>query len=497
MSSPHEIRYSYVPVPTLREFALSNAFFRGIEGPIGSGKSSACAVEVGRRGRAQKPGPDGIRRTRFAIIRQTQPELRDTTIKTFFQWFPPAYFGKYVEHKHTYNIRAFEKTDIEVLFLALDRPDDVKKLLSLELTGAWVNEAREVPWSIIEMLQGRVGRYPAKRDGGASWYGVWADTNPPDIDSKWFKYFQEKAWLKDFQALQRAGEMPADMKPEEFVASFRQPGGLTPEAENLENLPGGRRYYANLASGKSKDWITVYIDGQYGFVVDGKPVFPEYNDRIHCQDIDPIEGLPIYRGYDFGLTPACTFSQILPDGRWLIFDELVSDNMGIERFSEEVLEHSTRCFPMGAEFIDIGDPAGEQRAQTDERTCFEILWAKGIEIEGGDQNLAIRLESMRKPLRTLTPGSGEPQFVLNPRCKGLRKALKGGYQYRRMQVSGERFTSAPDKNMHSHVVDSAEYVATRLFGGGLTRRDDPDDDFDNLDRIDYAALATRCPSTGY
>ena len=35
--------------------------------------------------------------------------------------------------------------DLEVIFLALDRPEDVKKLLSLELTGIWINEAREIP----------------------------------------------------------------------------------------------------------------------------------------------------------------------------------------------------------------------------------------------------------------------------------------------------------------------------------------------------------------
>ncbi len=35
--------------------------------------------------------------------------------------------------------------DLEVLLVALDRPRDIAKLLSMELTGAWVNEAREVP----------------------------------------------------------------------------------------------------------------------------------------------------------------------------------------------------------------------------------------------------------------------------------------------------------------------------------------------------------------
>ena len=74
---------------------------------------------------------------------------------------------------------AFNDTRFEVLFRALDRPADVKKLLSLELTGAWVNEAREVPKAIIDGLQGRVGRYPSMREGGCTWSGLMMDTNPP------------------------------------------------------------------------------------------------------------------------------------------------------------------------------------------------------------------------------------------------------------------------------------------------------------------------------
>ena len=71
------------------------------------------------------------------------------------------------------------------IFLALDRPEDVKKLLSLELTGVWINEAREIPKSIVDACSMRVGRYPSMRDGGPSWYGVIADTKPPDTDHWW------------------------------------------------------------------------------------------------------------------------------------------------------------------------------------------------------------------------------------------------------------------------------------------------------------------------
>ena len=472
-----DIKYSYLSVPTCQAFAEDDSFIRGLMGPFGSGKSSACVAELVNRGLAQRPGPDGVRRTRFAVIRNTYAELRDTTIKTIMQWLPEMYFGRYVKHERTYTITAFAGASIELIFLALDRPDDIKKLLSLELTGAWVNEAREIPWSIIEALQGRVGRYPAVRDGGCTWFGIWMDTNPPDNDSRWYKFFEETR--------------PSNAR------IFKQPSGRSPHAENLPNLPGGQRYYTNLAIGKKAEWIKVYVDGQYGFVVDGKPVFPEYNDQIHCQPVDPIPGITIIRSYDWGLTPACAFSQVLPTGQWLTFDEMVSENMSVDKFGDDVVEHCARAFRGNdVRFEDWGDPAGSQRAQTDARTCFEIFHAKGIMVEGSIQNPAMRHEALGKPLRTLV--GGEPQFILHPRCKNLRKGFMGGYHYRRLQVSGERYSDKVEKNMLSHVMEALEYGAVQYFAPSLTGQYPDNDDYPDFDPGDYLGGDDgRSPYSGY
>jgi len=477
MSAGLDIRYSYVDVPTCQAFAQDNSFIRGLMGPFGSGKSSACVVELVNRGLAQAKGPDGMRRTRFAVIRNTYAELRDTTIKTIMQWLPELYFGRYVKHERTYTITAFPGAVIELIFLALDRPDDIKKLLSLELTGAWVNEAREIPWSIIEALQGRVGRYPAIRDGGATWFGIWMDTNPPDNDSRWYRFFEE-------------------IKPDN-ARIFKQPSGLAEDAENLPNLPGGRRYYSNLAVGKSAEWIKVYIKGEYGFVIDGKPVFPDYSDTAHCKEIDPVPGVTIIRSWDFGLTPACAFSQLLPDGRWLAFDEMTSESMSIDKFSEDVVEHCTRSFRGQATFEDWGDPAGAQRAQTDARTCFEIMQGKGIMVEGSIQNPQMRHESIGKPLRTMI--GGHPQFILHPRCTQLRKGFMGGYHYRRLQVSGERYSDKVEKNMLSHIMEALEYGTVQYFAPALVGQMPEEEDWSHIGSgyDDYGTHAGRSGFTGY
>lgn len=443
-----DIRYSYENCPTIKEFAQSDSFIRALVGPLGSGKSAASSVEIGRRALQQAKGPDGKRHTRWCVVRNTFKELKDTTINTFFQWFPPQYFGKYNVADHRYNITGIQDCEIEVLFRALDKPDDIRSLLSLEITGAWINEAREVPWAVVDALQGRLGRYPSQREGGATWFGMWMDTNMPDTDSKFYRFFEE-----------------TNLDPE-FARIFKQPGGMAPKAENLPNLPGGRKYYERLVQGKSKEWISVYVDSNYGFVSDNKPIYPEYSDQLHLKAIEPIATQPIIRGWDVGFGGGCVLTQMMPDGRWLIFDELEPNNVSMDEFSDQVLEHCARTFQRGARFEDYGDPAGQSRAQTDERSCFEIMQAKGIDILPGEQTPLIRIESVRKPLRTII--GGEPQLVLHPRCRRLRKGFLGGYHYRRMQVSGERYTDKPNKNEYAGLHDALQYPATKIFSAGLT-----------------------------
>lgn len=467
-----QIRYSYKNSPTLEAFSRSDAFVRGLVGPFRSGKSSASVVEVVRRAQEQAPMEDGIRRSRWLVVRNTYGQLADSTIRTFHQWLPPHLFGEWRVADHNYKIMAFPKCEIEVLFRALDRPDHVRNLLSLEVTGAWVNEAREVPWSIIDAIQGRVGQYPAKREGGCTWAGVWMDTNPPDSDSKWYKFFEETK------------------HPSNFAQIFKQPSGLAENAENLEHLNGGRQYYERLAQGKTAEWVKVYVHGEYGFVIDGRPIYSEYSDNIHCVECHTVDDEPVYRGWDFGLTPAVVFCQLAPNGQFVVVDELCADDMGVEIFADEVLEHSALHFP-NTEFIDIGDPAGLARSPTDERTCFQIAAAKGIDIETGEQNPVLRWESVRKPLSSLR--RGQPGFLLHPRCTRLRKGFQGGYHFRRLQTSAERFMDKAEKNIYSHPHDALQYVCTRVFGGGLTmpkQRPMVDDEWDQT-------LYDRSSVTGY
>lgn len=459
MKNPPPAAIAYQPPPTIARFMRSPAFYRGLMGPVGSGKSSACCMELLAKASAQAPGPDGIRRSRFAILRNTYRELKDTTLRTWLAWMPEERFGGFSHSDMTHRVRhALDdgtRLCAEVLFRALDRPKDARKLLSLELTGAWINEARELPLSVVEALGDRVERYPAARDGGCSWAGVIMDTNPPDTDHWWHRLAEEA-------------------RPSGW-AFFRQPGGLVeqdgafvtnPRAENLENLP--QDFYIRRMHGKNAQHMRIYYCGMYGFVQDGRPVYPEFDEARHVSPVElaPVPGLPLLIGLDFGLTPAAALAQRLSDGRWRFLDELVSEDMGMQRFAGLLSELlASRYDGLTPEIW--GDPAGGTRAQTDERTPYDMLRAAGLVARPVSTNdPLLRREAMAGAL--LRDIDGAPGALLSPRCRTLIRGMAGAWRYRRLAVSGEeRFADQPEKSRFSHVCEAAQYL---LVGAGEGRR---------------------------
>ncbi len=447
------IEISYTPAKTATKFIRSNCMVRGLMGPVGSGKSSACCWELFRRACSQEAGKDGVRRSRWLIIRNTYAELKHTTLKTFQDWFPPHLFGgNFTATPPMVQTMRFDDVEVEFVFLALDHEADVRKLKSFECTGAWVNEASEVSWQVVRTLIERCGRYPSKRDGGATWRGIIMDTNPPHDRHWWFKKFEEE-------------------RPKGWEI-FKQPSGLSKEAENLENLP--HDYYQQIcaASAGDTDAVDVMVHGNYGALKQGQPVFGTlWDERLH---VAPVKALildlhkPVIIGLDFGLTPAAVFLQQAANGQWRVFHEMVPDGiMGAEQFAPVLLTAMKEHFPKEQNFILWGDPAGGQRNQADARTAFDVFKGYGLRVRPAPtQNLSDRLSSVRNVLaRRFDNAAG---LVLNADCICLRQALRGGYHYATVYENGSpRPANQPAKDEHSHISDALQYA---LCGGGEWQR---------------------------
>ena len=489
MEQPKGLKLDFSSAPTVGRFFNNDSFVRGLMGPVGSGKSYACCAEIFRRAVQQRPSPrDGIKYSRFAIVRNTHPMLRTTTLKTWLELLPEDVWGpvKYAP-PITHHIKLPPRDgaagiDMEVIFLALDDPKDQRKVLSLELTGAWVNEARELPRAIIDALTHRVGRFPSKADGGPSWRGVIMDSNPCDDDHWWYLLAEKETPTGRFkwEFFRQPGgilEVPLEELPEDMpeAQGYTHQAGkwwqTNPHAENLKNLPTG--YYDQLLGGKNLDWIRCYAKGEYTFVQEGRPVWPEYDDAMMADDLEPLENLPVHVGLDFGLTPAAVFAQRLPNGRWNVLHELVSFDMGLERFCSMLKSELETFFPRYQVLI-WGDPAGQQRDQIFETTAFDHLKTHGMLARPTATNeFRTRREALAIPMGRLI--EGKPGFMIDRKCMRLRKSLGGGYHFKRVAIGAgqERFKDSPHKNEHSHVGDAAGYCLLGSEHKIMTKRAQP------------------------
>lgn len=475
--SDYEIKYK--ASPTLQKFHASTAFVRGVRGPIGSGKSVGMCIEVFRRLNQQAPDKTGKRKSRWAIIRNTYPELETTTLKTWLDWFPEELFGKVSRRVPICHYFKYNDIDAEIYFLALDRPEDVKKLLSLELTGVFVNEARELPLKIVQTACDRVGRYPSQRsrpDGvdaanWPTWYGVIMDTNSPD-DDHWWAVMAGDAELPEDFTIPDNWEF-FDQPPAAFEDKLgtRTVWVLNPDAENLSNLP--QNYYKNLISGKSNSHVRVYVGNKYGSLMDGKIVYPEFSTDLHVSKgrLKHIPGRQIFVGLDFGQTPAACFGQIDMFGQWQDIHELVTDGVGASRFAKLLKAEIAVAFP-GVSLEDYftfwGDPSGDFNQSGTDQTYFQVLEGEGIRVRAAPtQNPNTRMEAGRAPLEGLLPG-GKPEYQLSEHCKVLKKGFISGYHYPKVGTTGSvRFGDKPVKNKYSHVHEARQYA---LCGAGYARK---------------------------
>lgn len=427
-----------------------------IMGPLGSGKTIESCQKMLTAIMCQDANPQGIRPSRWYAVRNTYSDLLTTTVKDWLGLF--GELGTYAEGSkkpptHTLDFDLPDGTTIEseIIFLALDRPDHVKKLRGAQATAFWLNEIKELNKAVVDMADLRHGRYPSMATGGVrpTWHGMIGDTNAPDEDH-WYYELAENGDLEGWNF-------------------HRQPGGLfalpndqfaeNPNAENLCNLPDG--YYVKGQVAKKKDWIKVNLCNEYGFVMDGKPVYPEYVDSVHCltEAYTPDPALPIILGADFGRTPACAFIQFLPGiGRYVGFDEFVTTDMSAALFAPELKRYINRKYPNFEIKPGWGDPSGDHAGQATEDTPIKILRAQGVMFNPTSTNdPLIRRSSIVNPMTRLCM-DGKPAFMISPACTNWRKGLAGGFCYKRVQVAGDdRFHDEPDKNKFSHICEAGEY----------------------------------------
>lgn len=472
---------AYVPDgAVLRRYFESRSRVQIIQGPVGSGTSSASLHKLHKMSFLQAPDYDGVRRTRWVILRDTYPNLRNSTIKTYLDWFPDGgEFGEIVYNpppKVTFRARMPDgsKVESERIFLALGDLNEAERLLpSWEFTGAFYNELQNChDKGIVDKVLDRLDRYPSLKNGpGATWSGFLGDMNSP----------YENHWLPMMR--QAEGDPPPpDTADEQILTQYRapenweffiQPPGMlettvdgikfyqaNPDAENQKWLKPG--YYENKRGELSDADFQASVMNRVRPLRSGRAVYPHFSVDDHCLKFErkPDPNLVIHVGLDGGRSPAACFGQRqIVDGlpQWVVFSELIGANESAELFAPRVRDHCDRFYP-GMALRFTGDPRMDDGTQATESTAFMIYERHRITVHKapGENDPLLRNSTMEQALNR------RHGFFLNPRCRMLRQGMAGGYHFRRNATTGV-YSTKPEKNEYSHVVEACENM---LLGGG-------------------------------
>ena len=439
-------KFDYTPPQSLAPFFASDARVRAIRGPIGSTKTTACIMELLRRAAEQEPGEDGIRRSRMAIIRNTLPQLKSTCLVSIQQLLRPI-----CKYKVSDTMIQVRMGDIESdwLLLPLDTPENVDRLLSLELTYGWVSEFREIDPEIVDFVLSRTGRFPSVAVGGPTHYGVIMETNSFSEDSAWYDRLELN--------------LPSNWQ---YTV---QPGARHEDADWLQYLPPD--YYKDQVESNPEAWVEQYVDNIIGPSLSGQAVFARsftHDFHIAKGTLQPDYTRPLVVGLDTGRNPAAVIGQIDARGRMLIFGSCYQENAGMELFLATTLRpFLTERFQGGKFFIAI-DPAAKQRSQIGEESVLGAVRRLGYSaVLAPSNNLAPRLRSVERYLGLQIAGGAG--FLIDPIWnENLIHAFKHGYRYKRNKKGD--LGEIPEKDHPaSDLLDATQYLCMTAGSSVIAR----------------------------
>jgi hypothetical protein len=423
-------------------------------GPVAGGKTTAGLQRGVLMSHLWPETRPGLRRVKFTIIRRLYKDLEKTTMASWNQWYPRTMgtwrgaAGDPATHDLVFpHISGRGRIELRVEFVALGDLRIEEALRSYESSYFFVDEVDTAAENTLTFCYQRAGRYP-RETVAINPKMVWGSCNAP-VEDNWV--------VRDFID---------DPKPGHVL--YRQPSGLSPQAENLAIL--GADYYRKLAEVLPPFERKRFIDNIPGLSRGAEAIYEEFNPDLHvaATQLDPLPGRPVIVGMDAGGTPAAAIMQIAANGQRRILAEISTHAKdggsitGPHRFGEalaQLLAERFRGFtPRG-----IADPSAAFGADkvNGEASWIEIVArVAGIPVTAAPTNdPTIRREALRLPMTQLIDGRA-PGLLVCPSCRLLKRALASDYRW---VVTAGRRTGHTLKNWASHLTEAAQYGA--LDGG--------------------------------
>lgn len=267
----------------------------------------------------------------------------------------------------------------EIWFAGLDSGDRVEKILGMEFSTIYFNEASEIEYEPIQIVLTRLAEKNAltKR--------VWYDFNPPSKSHWSYWLFIEKLNPIDEEPLSN---------PEDYNHLMMNP------KDNVENID--EDYIKLLERMPEKDRLR-FLDGIFGDDSDGRAYSSFDRDR-HVSDVKYCGGT-IFIGMDFNVNPmtACVFSVY--NNTFHVFDEIYLENSDTPKMIAEIKRR-------GYIGTVIPDSTGKNR-KTSGKSDFQMLRDGGLTIEYATNPY------QRDRVNNINRLLNEDRIKISPKCKKL------------------------------------------------------------------------------
>jgi hypothetical protein len=442
--------------PVSDAYIISTYNISVIVGPVGSGKTIASAKKGLVEAQRIYPGADGVRRYKLGNFRQKYDNVWKAAIPSHWKIFPKDMPGSHwtgAQPRAAMHLLRFEDKfgaiEMRKDFLAFGEDANPEDVRGLEFTDIELGEIDTLPQELLPALSRAVGREPPmeiiRRTGR-----IFGDMNAPDVLNWTYPMFYEK--------------------PPPVVKLFRQPGGMDPNAENLEAHGNSRAYYENIiATNTDNPWyVRRMVHAIPGITRATDLVYDRFDEAMVSPTTIPVlKQLPVLVGIDGGLTPAAAYAQELSNGQFRVLAEIAIGRGGMDELGDAMLALEAWRFP-DCDFRDVCDPAMLAGEDKDAETREEQQVSKGSDrqrlsdklgrqVEPAKSNdVSRRHDAVREKIK-LNCGPGQPGYLLDPSCHGLIRGKRQTYQFRKRR--GTNDLSSVQPSFDTHVADAEQYAA--------------------------------------
>ena len=395
------------------KFVRSKTRFTALIGGVRSGKTYAGAVK-------------GIERALFlptigSAVAPTAAMARDVLVPQYAELL-----GERVEKWLSSNMEMTLRNGSKILFRSADNPD---RLMGLTLDWFHLDEAAQLPKRVWEILVNRTistggHGFLTTTPRGRNWvFDLVRDwENDPDAEIIIAKT-ADNPQISSADIARARRQLDPKFFRQQYEASFETSG------------------------------LAVYED----FAPESHVIRPRWEIR---------RDWPIYIGLDLGWThpSAILWAQLSPDGRWIVFDELVKSHLRLDKVASAILgepvdiggETFRAKIPYSqVEKVICGLEGRQSRQEAGGESAVRILSGAGITRIGVySGSIADGIHAVRSKLRS---ADGVINLEIVADCRRLIDDIQG-YNYP-SDADGSAVGELPEKDgIHDHTMDALRYM---------------------------------------